>query len=291
MSEHRFQLVLRTCLAMVLAGSVDAAMCQPSEHGELNSGAVNSVTLNSAALGSGGCSCVDCVALPSAGAMGQSTWAAPQSTGMGPQSVWTDPQSGWNGYDHNGHHQGLRVAIVDGVVTRLAYRDVLINRKIRLPEVWKPEHGERPWQFVVIHHSGTSSGSVESIHREHKQRKDSSGNNWLGIGYHFVIGNGSGMADGEISPTFRWNEQIHGAHSGSTLHNANGIGVCLIGNFEESSPTAEQLTALKRLLASLAERYRIPVTRVIGHSAVRATACPGKHFPFAKVLQQLKSIN
>lgn len=140
--------------------------------------------------------------------------------------------------------------------------------------------------YVVIHHSGTDSGSVESIHRAHRQRKDAQGNPWLGIGYHFVIGNGSGMRDGEVQSTFRWNQQIHGAHSGSQVHNANGIGVCLIGNFEQDVPTNNQLQAVEKLISQLATRYNIPARLVIGHRHVKPTACPGKNFPLQDVIRK-----
>lgn len=150
---------------------------------------------------------------------------------------------------------------------------------------WIPSSTENNWIYVVVHHSATEAGSVESIHAEHRRRKDSAGNSWLGIGYHFLIGNGSGMADGEIQPTFRWRQQIHGAHSGSLVHNSNGIGVCLIGNFQQHAPTDKQLDAVTRLVGSLSKRYNIPARLVIGHNTVKPTACPGKNFPLQDVVR------
>lgn len=149
-----------------------------------------------------------------------------------------------------------------------------------------PETDPRRWIYVVIHHSATSAGSVEGIHAEHRQRRDSSGNLWLGIGYHFVIGNGDGMPDGQIESTFRWRQQLHGAHSGSAVHNANGIGICLIGNFEEKAPTKEQLKSVIQLVKSLTGRYKIPARLVIGHKTVKPTACPGRHFPLQDVVRK-----
>jgi hypothetical protein len=99
---------------------------------------------------------------------------------------------------------------------------------------WKPNVAAREWDSIVIHHTATSQGDVASIHETHVKRKDGAGNNWLGIGYHFVIGNGNGMGDGEIEPTFRWREQMHGAHAGDKQHNQHGIGICLVGNFDEN---------------------------------------------------------
>lgn len=149
--------------------------------------------------------------------------------------------------------------------------------------VWKPDVPQRRWIYVVIHHSGTTAGSLEGIDAEHKKRKDQFGQPWLGIGYHFVIGNGRGMKDGEIKPTFRWQEQIHGAHSGSRVHNDNGIGVCLIGNFENQQPTTKQMTSVVNLVRQLAHQYQIPARLVIGHNTVKPTACPGKMFPLQDV--------
>lgn len=148
---------------------------------------------------------------------------------------------------------------------------------------WKPLVPVRDWNYIVIHHTASSSGSVESIHEAHLKRKDKSGNPWQGIGYHFVIGNGSGMSDGAIEPTFRWHEQMHGAHAGSGDHNQHGIGVCLVGNFEETSPSPEQLAAVKRLVGILKNAYDINSDGVIAHRDVKATACPGKYFPLDEV--------
>lgn len=144
---------------------------------------------------------------------------------------------------------------------------------------WKPRGPARNWQSIVIHHTATPSGSVESIHRVHQQRKDAAGNPWRGIGYHFVIGNGQGMEDGAVEPTFRWRGQLEGAHAGVSRYNQRGVGVCLVGNFDEHPPTEAQLTSLKRLIAWLSQEYGISVQQVKGHGQLKATACPGKFFP------------
>lgn len=148
---------------------------------------------------------------------------------------------------------------------------------------WRPTVPARNWKAIVLHHTAAEAGSVESIHEAHLKRKDASGNSWLGIGYHFVIGNGNGMGDGEIGPTFRWKQQMHGAHAGEKTHNQTGIGITLVGNFEEKPPTSKQLAAVKRLVSVLKAEYGIPNDKVIGHGDVKATACPGKLFPLDEV--------
>lgn len=197
------------------------------------------------------------------------------------------PESSYAGLDEP--HQDLcdcsgrlRVALTPRSANLAAEGD----SESELPLDIHSEAFERRWVYVVIHHSATSAGSVEGIHDEHRRRRDSSGNLWLGIGYHFVIGNGNGMPDGQIESTFRWRQQLHGAHSGSAVHNANGIGICLIGNFEEKPPTAEQLKSITQLVDSLTSRYRIPARLVIGHKTVKPTACPGRHFPLQDVVQK-----
>jgi hypothetical protein len=155
----------------------------------------------------------------------------------------------------------------------------------------EPSVAPRAWKSIVLHHSATSGGNVESIDAVHRRQRDRSGNPWLGIGYHFVVGNGQKMADGEIQPTFRWLEQLPGAHSGTREHNENGIGICLIGNFDQSAPTARQLAAVRGLVKSLAERHSIPRERLLRHLDLQATLCPGRLFPWDQVRSDVPPAN
>lgn len=144
---------------------------------------------------------------------------------------------------------------------------------------WKPDAVARKWRHIVLHHTASSAGSVESVHEAHI------GRGWDGIGYHFLIGNGKGMGDGEIQSTFRWREQIHGAHAKSpnNEYNEYGIGICLVGNFEETQPSDAQMASVKRLVGVLKSEYQLTDGQVIGHRDVKATACPGKNFPIAEI--------
>ena len=152
-----------------------------------------------------------------------------------------------------------------------------------------PAAKQRAWQVIVLHHSATSGGSVASIDAVHRQQKDAAGNPWLGIGYHFVVGNGQSMGDGEVQPTFRWQQQLAGAHAGRRDHNDHGIGICLIGNFEDTPPTDRQLASLENLLTTLSARYAIPPDRVLRHQDVHATLCPGRRFPWEQVIGKLSA--
>lgn len=157
-------------------------------------------------------------------------------------------------------------------------------------QTWKPETAPRDWKYIVLHHTATDSGDVESIHEAHLKNKDKSGKAWLGIGYHFVIGNGDGMPDGDIEPTFRWRGQMHGAHAGVGEYNQQGIGIVLVGNFEKHPPSSLQTRAVKELVSSLAVEFGITGDRVLGHGDVKATECPGQHFPMNEVRGSISAL-
>jgi N-acetyl-anhydromuramyl-L-alanine amidase AmpD len=165
--------------------------------------------------------------------------------------------------------------------TKFAQVSTIVDRGSPVsPADLKPDAPVRKWNYIVLHHTGTPTGDVASIESDHRQRTDSAGQPWLGIGYHFVIGNGQGMADGMVEPTFRWRQQLHGAHAGDRQYNQEGIGICLVGDFNDSPPTPRQIDSLKRLVDMLVGQYSIDRESVVRHSDVAATECPGSRFPW-----------
>jgi N-acetyl-anhydromuramyl-L-alanine amidase AmpD len=163
-------------------------------------------------------------------------------------------------------------------------QDVASNSQGSESVCWKALTGDsqpRAWRYIVLHHTATQRGTVAEIDASHRRRVDETGAHWLGIGYHFVIGNGHGMADGELEATFRWERQLAGAHAGQRDYNEAGIGICLVGHLDRSAPTSAQLAAASRLIQQLSHEYQIPAERIIGHRDIRTTACPGRHLPLA----------
>lgn len=140
---------------------------------------------------------------------------------------------------------------------------------------------KRRWEGILIHHSATDSGNLEQFDRFHREK-----NGWLMVGYNFIICNGSGGADGLVQTSDRWRQQIQGAHAGTGLrqYNEHWIGICLVGDFNRSRPTARQMASLRRLVAYLQDRCGIPDANVRGHRDVRDTDCPGKRFPLDDAL-------
>jgi hypothetical protein len=149
------------------------------------------------------------------------------------------------------------------------------------PSAWRPIVAPRPWKWIVIHHSASPSGSMAVFDKEHKAK------GWDGVGYHFVIGNGTDTGDGQIEVTPRWPVQKWGAHA-KTLdnrYNEFGIGICLVGNFDRERPTPAQLKSLNRLVAYLMQTYHIAPENVVGHRDTKPTDCPGRFVNVAAIRQ------
>lgn len=142
------------------------------------------------------------------------------------------------------------------------------------------------WRYIVIHHSGTDVGSVKSMDAYHRQVRHMEN----GLAYHFVIGNGQGMADGEIAVGPRWTQQLDGGHLATEALNHVSIGICLVGNFDHKKPTRKQMTSLKALVLALLARCDLSHEAVKTHQQINPvyTRCPGRHFPAESFLKALK---
>jgi LysM repeat protein len=132
------------------------------------------------------------------------------------------------------------------------------------------------WRYIVGHHSATRYGNAEIYDRNHRRRGMQNG-----LAYHFVIGNGVNSGDGEIEVGPRWRDQLEGGNVRKREVNLAGIGICLVGNFEETRPTRRQLAAFTTLVdhlggAVLKNRYTFAVHKEIDRNH---TVCPGRHFP------------
>ncbi len=142
------------------------------------------------------------------------------------------------------------------------------------------------WRYIVIHHSGVNVGSVKSMDRYHREERHME----QGLAYHFVIGNGNGMGDGEVAATRRWLEQLDGGHLASEAQNRVALGICLVGNFDRSKPTERQMESLQALVLALLRRCELSPAAVKTHQQINVvkTRCPGRLFPFRTLMQQIE---
>lgn len=141
------------------------------------------------------------------------------------------------------------------------------------------------WKYVVIHHSAVDVGDVSSMDRYHRETRHMEN----GLAYHFVIGNGNGMGDGEIAVCRRWKEQLDGGHLASEQMNHVALGICMVGNFDQRLPSARQMDSLRALTRALMARCNLSVRAVKSHQQINTvpTRCPGVRFPMKSFLRSL----
>lgn len=124
---------------------------------------------------------------------------------------------------------------------------------------------------IILHHRA-GNGDVMSIHSGHINQ------GWSGIGYHFYVRKDGSIYRGRPIDTV-------GAHA--TNHNSYSIGICFEGNFENEYMGEKQITSGRKLIAYIEELYGKRM-KIMKHSDVGTTACPGKNFPFEDITKVSK---
>src|SRR5665647_1150514 len=89
---------------------------------------------------------------------------------------------------------------------------------------------------IVVHHSASPDVPAAEIHRWHLAQ------GWSGIGYHYVIRASGAVELGRPAAAV-------GAHTQGC--NEDSLGICLTGDFMQTSPAAAQLLALQQLITNL----------------------------------------
>lgn len=113
----------------------------------------------------------------------------------------------------------------------------------------------------AVHHSGANANqSVAEIQNYHMDH-----NGWWDIGYNFLVRPNGGIYEGR-----GWLGV--GAHAHD--HNTAYIGVCLIGNYEDTRPSAAAKASLAYLYQE-ANRMKGSRLDVVTHRQLGSTACPG----------------
>ena len=167
----------------------------------------------------------------------------------------------------------------DAAVKRRSANTELFTRNVREQTKALSIKPDR-WRWIVGHHSAIKYGNAAIYDRTHRQRGMENG-----LAYHFVIGNGIDSGDGEIEIGSRWLKQLKGGHVHREDINETGIGICLVGNFEDTKPTSKQLAAFQELVDYLrsdvvGRKIRFAVHREIDPGR---TVCPGRYFPVARM--------
>lgn len=112
--------------------------------------------------------------------------------------------------------------------------------------------------LIILHHTASSSASVEGINNDHLKR------GWAGIGYHFLI-----QPDGTIDEA----RPIKYVGSHCAGNNTSSIGIALVGDFRKTKPTDEQIKSLNELVKYLKGKVST-IKRVLNHNDLYKTLCP-----------------
>lgn len=125
------------------------------------------------------------------------------------------------------------------------------------------------WTPVYFTDTASTAARLESIRQSHLQRLGAGD-----IGYHYVIDRQGRLWEGR-------NIAYQGAHV--SKENENNLGIMVLGNFTQQSPSSGQLATLQTVIASMMRQYRVPVARVYTHQELGPTSCPGTSLQSAMV--------
>ncbi len=134
---------------------------------------------------------------------------------------------------------------------------------------------DKPFRLTV-HHSAhddvdsaeTLSGTarlIRSMQESHIRDRD-----WADLAYHYVIDPKGRVWEGRSI-------KYQGAHAGNETLNRGNIGIVLMGDFEETSPTTAAVANLIALVSHLCRTHGIPPNQIYGHQDLNPTKCPGRH--------------
>ena len=133
------------------------------------------------------------------------------------------------------------------------------------------------WKYIYIHHSRSTTSASQTLSQPNGELSD-----------HFVIGNGDGLADGEVQMGQRWEQQQSAAApTRGTQIDPACISICVVGDFDNARPTPTQLRRLSQLVNTIQAHYRIPLNDVAVADQPKSVAGIGRFFPVTAFREQL----
>lgn len=124
---------------------------------------------------------------------------------------------------------------------------------------------------LVLHHSATVDGVGTSINAIRRYHIDV--HKWIDLGYHGVIE----LVGSEFELFCGRPWHLVGAHAPG--HNADSLGICLVGNFDTDHIPVMQWNKALEVCRDLMIVFNIDRSKVLGHrEATPQRTCPGAHF-------------
>jgi len=133
----------------------------------------------------------------------------------------------------------------------------------------------RPEQIIVHHSSSPDDGyrsNWNDIRRWHVDH-----NGWVDIGYHAGVESIGGVYEALMGRPW----DVQGAHC--LGHNANSLGICFVGNWNDAAPPEDQLRTGARLIKLWMRTHGITIDRVLAHRDYSSTDCPGRMFDMERL--------
>lgn len=125
---------------------------------------------------------------------------------------------------------------------------------------------------ITVHHEGmrpiaftdmaSTAARLETVRQSHLNRMKAGD-----IGYHFIIDRAGRVWEGRPIA-------YQGAHAGGA-NNQHNLGVMLLGNFDQQSPSDAQMAALVHTVRTLRRQYNVSMKQVFTHQELSPTRCPG----------------
>ena len=113
--------------------------------------------------------------------------------------------------------------------------------------------------YIIIHHWGSPKATLQSIRKRHVEELG-----FLDVGYHYLIGNGGGVSDGEVVV----GRPIEMGATQSRGFNSKSISILLAGDFNSYYPSRKQWSALVGLVKKLMQDFSVVSDNVLGHREI-----------------------
>jgi len=149
------------------------------------------------------------------------------------------------------------------------------------PRPWRLREA-RDYSRITVHHAGGNVDRETSwngvVYRLEGIRKEHTDRGYGDIGYHLVIDASGRTWEGRSLG-------YEGAHVSGRNH--GNIGIMVLGNFEEQTPSDAQRAATGALVKALRGRYAVKKHRVYGHRDLGPSVCPGRNlYAFVRTLRR-----
>lgn len=129
--------------------------------------------------------------------------------------------------------------------------------------------------FIIVHHPDAINASPEDIHQWHLE------NGWAGFGYNEYI-----RKDGTVYIG-------RGDYIGAQCANMNSksYGICCEGNYDiETEMPQAQFNSLVERVKYNSNRFK-NYQETVPHNRFNSTSCPGRYFPFDKIINSINNNN